>query len=264
MDGYGPGSYGEHFADVYDDWYGDVSDVAATVTGVIELAAGGPILELGVGTGRLAIPLAAGGVDVVGVDASPAMLDRLRAKEGGSAVTLIEADMADPPVAADHFALVFAAFNTFFNLTDDDAQRRCFANVARALRPTGRLVIEGFVPPSEGLSDGGVSVRTITTDRAVLSASQHDPATQMIRGQHIDISAAGIRVRPWVVRYRTPEQLDALASATGFTLEARLADWSGTPWSDGAENHISVYRLTGSAAADAPRGRGIGGNGQVG
>jgi SAM-dependent methyltransferase len=252
MDGYRPESYGENFADVYDDWYDDVSDGAATVAGVAELAEGGPILELGVGTGRLAIPLAARGNEVVGVDASSAMLDRLRAKDGGAAVAVVEADMADPPVAAGHFALAFAAFNTFFNLTDESTQRRCIANVARVLRPGGRLVIEGFVPPAEGLADGGVSVRTITLDRAVLSASKHDPLTQMIHGQHIDISATGIRMRPWVLHYRTPAQLDSLTATAGFALETRHADWTGTPWSDGAENHISVYRLPGSSPAKDP------------
>lgn len=242
MQGYGPESYGESFADVYDDWYSDVSDVDATVAGIGALAGGGPVLELGVGTGRLALPLAATGVAVTGIDASPAMLDVLRAKPGAEAITLIEADMADPPVEAGAFAVAFAAFNTFFNLTTAEAQRRCAAALARAVRPGGCVVIEGFVPPDDGLTDGGVSVREITADRAVLSASQHDAAAQVIRGQHIDISAAGVRMRPWELHYRTPPQLDELFAAAGFERERRDGGWSGEPFTAAADVHVTVYR----------------------
>lgn len=245
MHGYGPESYGEHFADVYDEWYGDISDVDATVMGLTALAEGGPVLELGVGTGRLALPLAAGGLEVVGVDASAAMIARLRSKPGSEAVATIQADMAEPPVAGDHFAVAFAAFNTFFNLTDQTAQSRCVAAVARALRPGGCFVIEGFVPPQEGLTDGGVSVRHITSSRAVLTASIHEAAAQLIRGQHIDISADGIRMRPWVLHYRTPAQLDTTLEGSGFSLERRSADWAGSAWDPDAETHVSVYRLPG-------------------
>ncbi|MEZ5247446.1 MAG: class I SAM-dependent methyltransferase [Acidimicrobiales bacterium] len=244
MDGYGPETYGESFADVYDDWYGVVSDVAATVAGVVALADGGPVLELGVGTGRLAIPIAATGLEVVGVDASPAMLARLATKPGADAVRAIEADMAAPPVDAGHFAVAFAAFNTWFNLTDDAAQQRCAASLAAALRPGGCVAVEAFVPPLEGMNDGGVSVRNLTADRAVMSVSQHDADAQRIQGHHIDISAAGIVMRPWVLHYRTPEQLDSLFAAHGFTLERRSADWTGGHLGPESDAHVSVYRLS--------------------
>ena len=131
MDGYDAGTYGQGFADVYDDWYGDVSDVDATVEGVLALLEGqgaGPVLELGVGTGRLALPLAGRGVEVVGVDASEEMLARLRAKPGADGVRAVHGDMAHlGDLALDGpFAVVFAAFNTFFNLTDA-ARRRLHA-----------------------------------------------------------------------------------------------------------------------------------------
>ncbi|MDG2028088.1 MAG: class I SAM-dependent methyltransferase [Acidimicrobiales bacterium] len=242
MEGYGPDSYGESFADVYDDWYADVSDVDATVAGILALADGGAVLELGIGTGRLALPLAAAGLAVTGVDASPAMLDALRAKPGADVITLVEADMADPPLEADAFAIAFAAFNTFFNLTTTPAQQRCAAALARAVRPGGFVVIEGFVPPEGGLSDGGVSVREIAADRAVLTASEHEADAQVIRGQHIDISNDGIRMRPWQLHYRTPEQLDALFTEAGFEFECRHAGWSQEPFSAAADVHVSVYR----------------------
>src|SRR5262245_41087141 len=117
MDGYEASTYGDGFADVYDDWYGNVSDVDATVAGVASLAAargGDRVLELGVGTGRLALPLAARGLLVTGIDASPAMLDRLLAKPGAARVEAVLGDMAELPVPG-RYTVVFAAFNTFFN-----------------------------------------------------------------------------------------------------------------------------------------------------
>ena len=159
-DGYGADTYGESFADVYDDWYADVSDVDATVATIARLAGDGPVLELGVGTGRLAIPLAAAGVRVVGVDASPSMLRLLADKPGADAVTVVLADMAhlaegpgaEEIAAAGPYTVAFAAFNTFFNLATPDDQRRCLEGVFDLLVPGGVLVIEGFVPPEDGMT----------------------------------------------------------------------------------------------------------------
>lgn len=242
MKGYSASSYGDGFADVYDDWYTDVSDIDATVNAVEALADGGTVLELGIGTGRLALPLAERGVAVTGVDASAAMLDALRVKPGAEVLELVEADMADPGLAGRSYAVAFAAFNTFFNLTDTAAQESCFAAMRACLQPKGHFAIEGFVPPVDGMSDGGMSVRDITVDRAVLTISQHDSNSQIITGQHVDISEAGIRMRPWVMHYRTPDQLDAAASAAGFELESRCADWAGTPFDAQCEAHVSIYR----------------------
>ena len=241
--GYTASSYGDGFADVYDDWYTDVSDIKATVNAVEALADGGAVLELGIGTGRLALPLAERGVAVTGVDASPAMLAALRAKPGAEVLELVEADMADPGLAGRSYAVAFAAFNTFFNLTDTAAQESCFAAMAACLRPGGCFAIEGFVPPVDGMSDGGMSVRDIAVDRAVLTISQHDSTNQVITGQHVDISEAGIRMRPWMMHYRTPTQLDAAASTAGFMLESRTADWQGSSFDSQSETHVSVYRL---------------------
>ena len=155
MEGYRPSTYGDRFADVYDDWYHDVSDVAATVARVAALAGEppGPVLELGAGSGRLAIPRAARGLEVWALDASTAMLDRLAGKPGGDRVRVVLGDMAVLDVGAGPpggFAVVLCAFNTLFNLTDGEAQRRCLARVAEVLAPRGRLVVEAFVPPPGG------------------------------------------------------------------------------------------------------------------
>jgi len=258
---YTPSTYGESFADVYDDWYHDVSDVEACVAALSRLADGDPVLELGVGTGRLALPLLRTGTPVVGIDASPSMLAVLSRKHDADLLPTYEGDMAtidQPPLAdqlAHHgpFGMVFAAFNTFFNLTSDDAQARCLRGAHQLLRPGGWLVIEGFVPPADGLNAGGVSVRSITDDAAVLTVSRHDAATQLIEGHHIDIRADGTRLRPWKIHYRRPHQLDDDALSARFELAHRWRDWDQTPFPEHSiaaestieaepEVHISIYR----------------------
>ncbi|MGA0236770.1 MAG: class I SAM-dependent methyltransferase [Acidimicrobiales bacterium] len=251
-DGYRPSSYGDSFADVYDDWYANVSDIDATVATLGSLANGRPLLELGVGTGRIAVPLAATGVSVVGVDASRAMLDILRNKSDAAAIIAIEADMAALEQArglSDRgpFGVVFAAFNTFFNLPTDSAQADCLEGCHGVLFDDGRLVIEGFVPPEGGLADGGVSVRDVTARTAVLTVSTHDADDQLIRGHHIEMRSDGNTMRPWIIHYRTPEQLDASAEAAGFVLDHRWADWDGTPFDPAVHDvHITVYRKVSS------------------
>lgn len=242
MLGYGPGTYGDGFADVYDEWYGDVSDTTATVAALFDLAKGRPVLELGVGTGRLALPLAGRGLSVVGIDASGAMLERLGAKDPDRSVAAVRADMAGLPLRSGCVGVAFAAFNTFFNLVDDRAQDACAAQVHAALMPDGVFAIEGFVPPPGGLTDGGVSVREITAERAVITVSHHVERTRTIRGQHIEFADRGVRMRPWVLHYRTPGELDELMAGAGFDLESRRADWHGTPFDPTAETHVSLYR----------------------
>ncbi len=253
MEHYGPETYGEHYADVYDDWYGEdgrmaISEVGTpdeVAAGIVALANGGPVLELGVGTGRLALPLANRGLAVTGLDASPAMLERLRAKAGADRLTLVECDMAAPlPEMADgSFAVVLVGFNTFFNLTTADAQASCVAAVARLLRPGGRFVVEAFVPAPEAYD--GVSVRKIDVDRVLLDVAAIDSDTQVIAGQRIEITPAGNRLFPYLLRYATPEQFDALAAGVGLSLEHRWADWSGTPFDDeGSQWHVSVWQRT--------------------
>ncbi|MBC8364376.1 MAG: class I SAM-dependent methyltransferase [Actinobacteria bacterium] len=249
---YGPETYGETYADVYDDWYGEggqmaISQVGApdeVADGIVALADGGPVLELGVGTGRLALPLADRGLDVTGLDASPAMLERLRAKPGADRLTVVEGDMADPlPGAADgSFGVVLVGFNTLFNLTTAGAQASCVAAGARLLRPGGRFVVEAFVPAPE--AHDGMSVRAIEVDRVLLDVATIDPDTQLITGQRIEVSEAGNRLFPYQLRYVTPEQLDALAADADLSLEHRWADWSGTPFDEASASHVSVWRRT--------------------
>ena len=258
MEDYHPRTYGEAFADVYDEWYSDVTDTAACVAAVARLAGGGPVLEMGAGTGRLALPLAAADLDVWALDASRAMLATLAAKPGGERVRPVLGDMAHPPLRPGAgFAVVLCAFNSLFNLPEVAEQRLCLQAAASLLAPGGHLIVETSLPGagSEAPSDGttpvagefevdGVDVRAIETDRVVLSAWQHDPATQNIRGQMIDIGAGGIRLRPWRLHYRTTAQLDAAAGDAGLVLVQRWADWKGGRFDPVlSTEQIAVYGL---------------------
>ncbi len=245
MDGYGPSTYGDRFADIYDAWYPPGAEVDEVVATLARLAGSGPVIELGCGTGRLAVPLAALGVRVVGIDASPAMLDLLRAKNAPGVIGA-EADMSAFDVR-EHgpFTLAFVVFNTLFGLTEPAALASCFATVSRHLAPGGRFVVECFVPEvdSGGRSDA-VEVRELTADRVVLRVSRHDEATQTLTGQHVDISETGIRLRPWHLRYAFPDELDRHAGAAGLTLESRWSDWRGAPFGPDSGQHVTIYRLS--------------------
>ena len=241
---YGPGAYGAAMADVYDEWFASVSDVDATVERIARWLDGGPVgpvLELGVGTGRLALPLAARGIDVHGVDASPEMVERLRAKPGGSALPVTIADMAglDPP---GPFALVFAAYNTIFNLTTAANQQRCFASVAARLVPGGRFVIETFVPEAEIVSRPCVSVRSSDAARVVVAVSRVDARAQTADGEYVEVTAHKVIRRPWRIRWSTGEELDSMAKAAGLNLESRFADWNDVPYDTSSVGQVASYR----------------------
>lgn len=249
MDGYDAATYGDRFADVYDDWYDDPAATRAAVGRLAEVAAdaseaGAPsVLELGVGTGRLALPLAEAGLAVTGLDASAAMLGRLAGKPGSEAVATVVGDMAGP-LPDGPFDLVLVARNTLFNLTTEADQRACLAEVVRVLAPTGRLVVEAFVPADEEGPTSSVEVRSISADRVLLFVDRHDSTAGESWSSFVDIRADGVHFRPCHVRYLRPAQLDDLASGVGLDLEARHGDWSGAPFDEASSQHVSVYRRT--------------------
>lgn len=242
MRGYDSTSYGDGFADVYDDWYADVTDVDATVSRMVDLAGpGGRVLELGVGTGRLAVPMAAAGLQVVGIDSSEAMLVVLADRD--APVTAVHGDMVDD-LPDGPFDACLIAYNTIFNLLDAEDQRRCFARVATRLRPGGSFVVEAIVPDDEAPSGQHVSVRSMSVDRVVLSVSDHRPVEQHTSGQFVELTeSGGVRLRPWSIRWAAPTELDAMATAAGFHVEQRWADMAGGPFDELGEHHVTVYRL---------------------
>jgi SAM-dependent methyltransferase len=240
MDRYGPETYGEQIADVYDDWHAGM-DPAATVEVLASLAGSGPVLELGIGTGRVAIPLAERGVEVHGIDASPAMVELLHSKPGGEGIGVTFGDLAD--VAVDRsFSLVFIVFNTFFALLTQADQVRCFANVARRLEPGGRFLLEGFVPDL-GRFDRGQRVHAVELDidRVRLDVSRHRLMEQRVDSQHVMISGDGVRLVPVALRYAWPSELDLMARLAGLRLRDRWGGWHHEAFDDDSPKHVSVY-----------------------
>ncbi len=244
MKGYGAETFGERFADVYDTWYGTKLAEETTQESVkvlADLAAGGTVLELAIGTGRVALPLAARGLSVHGIDASEAMVAKLREKPGGDAIPVTIGDFAD--VAVDGaFDLVFVVFNTLFNLTSQDEQVRCFHNVARHLTAGGVFVVDAFVPGISGAVDNQ-AVRTahITADSVYLEASVHDPVTQTVQYQYIEITQDGTRLYPVLLRYAWPSELDLMARLAGLELRERWGGWDRSPFTASSSVHVSVY-----------------------
>ena len=191
-----------------------VLDEPAAIPGEVallaELARGGRALELGIGTGRIAVPLAAHGVEVHGIDASPAMVERMRSKPGGDAIAVTIGDMADVPVDG-RFALVFVVFNTFFQLYSQETQLRCFANVARHLDPGGRFVIHAFVPDTSRVEAGEhLAVKEASLDRVRLDASVFDAQEQRLDTTQVRITEDGIRLVHAKLRFAWPPELDLI------------------------------------------------------
>jgi hypothetical protein len=144
--------------------------------------------------------------------------------------------------SAAGFAVVFAADNTFFNLTTADAQARCLERVRAVLAPQGRLVIEAFVPAADA-PGSSVDARTVAVDHVVLTVTTHDAASQTVAGQHIELRESGVRLHPWSIRYMAPDELDRMASAAGLRLVERWSDWRRTPFTADDNAHVSVYEM---------------------
>ncbi|MDG4835031.1 class I SAM-dependent methyltransferase [Micromonospora sp. WMMD967] len=235
-----PGLFGRLWAAEYDG--PGNPDPMPAVDFLADLADGGPVLELAIGTGRVALPLAERGLTVHGVEASEEMVAHLRAKPGGDRIPVVIADMADVPVDGE-FRLAYLVFNTLFNLVDAERQADCFRNVARVLSPGGAFVIETFVPDPRSFDrDEQVQVREVTEDSATIRLHRYDrPAQRFIR-QTITFDSDGVHLKPFAMRYAWPHQIDAMAQQAGLRLTERYADWQRRPFQADSPSHISVYR----------------------
>jgi len=252
MDGFRPETYGDRIADVYDTMMADLPDPGDCVDRLAELAGPGPALELGIGTGRVALPLAARGVEVHGIDASAAMVERLRAKPGGEAIPVTFGDFVDVPVepVKGGYPLVYVVFNTFFALLTQEDQVRCFAGVAGHLAPGGAFVLTAFVPDLT-MYTGGQSVRAthLGLEQVRLDAARHDPVTQRVDFQHVLVTGDGVRLYPGAVRYAWPSELDLMARLAGLRLRERWGGWRREPFDAASGLHVSVYEHAGVAAS---------------
>jgi SAM-dependent methyltransferase len=241
MDEYGPSTYGERIADVYDAWFHPPGDAMVAAEFLAELAGSGPALELAIGTGRIALPLASKGVEVHGIDASEAMVAKLREKPGGADIPITMGDFADVGVDG-RFRLVFVVFNTLFGLLTADDQKRCFRNVAGRLADDGTFVVETFVPDLARFDRGQrVQAFRVEPGHTIFDVSKHDPSNQRVSVQIIALeSGGGFRMFPVELRYCWPSELDLMAELAGLRLRERWGDWAREPYT-GEGKHVSVY-----------------------
>jgi SAM-dependent methyltransferase len=236
-----PAFYGDSWAGVYDEHHAGM-DPSAAVEFLAGLAGDGRVLELAIGTGRVAVPLAGRGIAVEGVDASEAMVARLRAKPGGEQIPVVIGDMAQVPVDGP-FRLVYLVFNTLFGLLSQARQADCFRSVARVLGPDGSLVIECFVPDLARFDRGQrVHAMAVTEDSAIIEVSRHDAALQRVTSQIITLDGRGVRLGPVALRYSWPGELDPMTSSAGLRLAERYGDWDRRPFDSSSGKHISVYQ----------------------
>jgi SAM-dependent methyltransferase len=217
-------------------------ETQATVAGLARLAGqGARVLEFGVGTGRLAIPLAQAGREVHGVELDPAMVEALRAKPDGERVQLHVGDMSRP-VGAGQFALVFVAFGTLFALPTQEEQVRCFQSAADQLAEGGQFVVEALVPQPGSFTDGRkVTVANVDDNGVILSVSVVDTSTQVLSTQQVALAEGSVRMFPNRIRYAWPAELDLMARLAGLRLSARWSDWEGMPFDHRSPRHISIY-----------------------
>lgn len=232
--------YGERCAEVYDPWFSSLDPAAIdTLEG---LAANGRALELGIGTGLIALPLAGRGIEVHGIDSSAAMVARMRSKPGGDSIPVAFGDFADigaTGIAGD-FRLIFAVYNTFFALQTQRDQVRCFRSAAAHLTADGVFVLEAYVPDA-AFGGGPLRLMTLESDRVGLKASQHDPVEQRIKSQHVVFRQGEVRLYPVEIRYAWPAELDLMAELAGLRLRHRWSDWNGGAFTAASTKHVSVY-----------------------
>ena len=217
--------------------------IEPTVTRLAELAGAGRALEFAVGTGRVAIPLAARGVSVTGIELSRPMIDQLRTKADETALPVIAGDMATT-TAPGTFSLVYLVFNTISNLLTQAEQVECFRNAARHLGPGGRFVIELGVPELRRIPPGQAGLLSQSAP-GYLGIGTYDTVSQRMVSHHVrfDDDSRTARLFRSPHRYIWPAELDLMAQLAGFTLESRHADWTGTEFTGDSRSHVSVYRL---------------------
>lgn len=240
MEGFDPKlGFGPEVARRYDDHpRGDEDD---TVDFLAARAGSGSALELAIGTGRIALPLSRRGIRVDGIELSPAMIDRLRAKPGGADLAVTTGDMATADAPQPAYPLVFLVYNTIFNLLTQDDQVRCFANAARHLTSDGVFVVEAGTPWAWVRGDQFVNVERLTAGEVVLDVNRYDPVTQVLDENHVSFTNDGVRLGPISCRLIWPSEMDLMARLAGLHLTARWGGWRDEPFTPSSPRHISIY-----------------------
>ena len=238
---YDPGSYGRAVAADYDSLYRAVPNTDDTVEALSELAGGGPVLEMGIGTGRLALGLLAKGIAVAGIDGSVEMVAQLRAKPDGDRIPVVIGDFADARVEGD-FAVVVLALHTIFGLPTPERQIQCFENAARHLRSDGVFVVEARVlDPADFRRGHAIEPRFSDAEGIEIQVQRYDGVTQRVDVTNVHLSDAGVQINSYVNQYTTPREFDLMARIAGLRLRERWEDWRRAPFTAHSPQHISVY-----------------------
>lgn len=237
--------FGERVAERYDEWDAASFQPAVAEPAVdflAELAGQGAALELGIGTGRIALPLARRGVRVDGIELSAAMVAQLRAKPGAENIDVTLGDFATTTVNGT-FSVAYLVVNTIMNLTTQDDQVACFRNVAAHLKPGGRFVIEVSVPQLQRLPPGE-TVRAFDVSATRLGFDEYDVAAQGLISHHYRRVDGKLEVLSVPFRYVWPSELDLMARLAGMTLRERWGGWKHEPFTSDSPSHISVWEKT--------------------
>jgi SAM-dependent methyltransferase len=241
---YTDATYGDRIAHIYDVRYLEAfaEDTADAVSFLGAIAGPGPAMELGIGTGRVAIPLAEAGVEVHGIDASEAMVAELRSKPGGDGIPVTVGSFADFSLET-RFPLVYVVFNTFFSLLTQDEQVSSFQSVARHLTPGGAFVMQAFVPNVTRFDSHQqrVAVESVGVDEITLEMSSHDVVAQRTDSQYVLLRQGDVQLFPVRIRYAYVSELDLMARLAGLRLRERWASWRREPFPSPHWSHISVW-----------------------
>jgi SAM-dependent methyltransferase len=236
------GYFDERVAARYDESAAEMFDPAVVepvVDLLVELAGSGRALELGIGTGRIALPLAQRGVPVHGIDLSKALAARLRAKPGGAENDLAIGDFATTTVDGT-FSVAYLVFNTIMNLTTQAAQVACFRNVAAHLEPGGCFVIEVGVPGLQRLPLGE-TIRAFHVSETRWGFDEYDVARQGLISHHFELVDGRLERLSVPFRYAWPSELDLMAQLEGMSLRARWSGWKREPFTSESRKHVSVW-----------------------
>jgi SAM-dependent methyltransferase len=241
---YSDNPYGDNFADIYDEWYRDLDNIDAVVSLVLSLAENGSVYELGIGTGRLALPIAlageSGGVLVSGIDSSQAMLDQLTTKPRSE---LIDAQLGHMvrDMAPGPFSVILLAYNTLFNLLSAQEQQQCLIRCAESLATGGHIIIDCFVPSPDMPEHSGPTPHRSSSRGYITSEVHVDKSQQLIDGVFIEVVDEQAVRREWKVRYASTQEIDAMAVHAGLQLEQRWETYSQDLFTEYSRRHISVY-----------------------
>ena len=235
--------FGEQVAQRFDERYAHLAE-SAVVDPIVEfladLARGEAALEFGIGTGRIALPLAERGVQVHGIELSEAMVARLRAKPGAEQISVTIGDLATTRVDG-RFSVVYLVANTIMNLTTQDEQVACFRNAAAHLEPNGCFVIEVLVPGLQRLPPGE-TFQPFAVDPGHVGFDEYDVVRQRLVSHHYWLEDGRVEVISPPFRYVWPSELDLMARLAGMTLRERWGDWNREPFTAESVKHVSVWQ----------------------